>query len=101
MKKSSSGSRDIKKNKKNSVDVREYLKEDQQKKQDVKIPIKQSHGKNRSGINKDQLEVNPKDLNLLFYNFNTNGEKDDSDRIIEEQEELEDDFDLGPTDCKF
>ena len=100
VKKSSSGARNIKNNKNLSVDVREYFNEGKPSK-DFKIPIRQSHGENRRGNSNIQLATNPEDLNLLFYNFNMKNDNEDSDRILEEQEELEDDFDLGPTNCRL
>uniref|UniRef100_A0A7S3K7F0 Uncharacterized protein n=1 Tax=Euplotes crassus TaxID=5936 RepID=A0A7S3K7F0_EUPCR len=93
--KSSSGMRNLKNNKNFSVDVREYFHEGKSG-TDFKIPIEQNHGKNRRGLSKDQLNSNPEDLNLLFYNFHSSNENLDG-KIIEEQEELEDDLILGPT----
>lgn len=99
MKKSSSGAKNIIHNKNLSVDVREYFNEGNPQNRDFKIPIKQNHGNNRREVSQGKLNTNPEDLNLLFYNFNIDNELDTSGRIIEEQEELEDDFDLGPTNC--
>ena len=90
--------RNLKNNKNLSVDVREYF-QDAQEGSDFKIPIEQNHGKTRRGVSKDQLNSNPQDLNLLFYNFHS-GSEDRDGQIMEEQEEFEDDFSLGPTNCK-
>ena len=103
VKKSSSGFRNIKNTKNLSVDVREYFTDGKRQSDEFAIPIEQDHGKNRRGISREQLEENPEDLNLVFYNFNS-GSKEKlgkSSRIMEEEEELEDDFDLGPTNCKY
>ena len=103
VKKSSSGFRDIKNSKNFSVDVREYFHEGAKKKEDFKIPITQNHGKNRRGLNKNQLESQPEDLTLLFYNFNNNSREriSKAGKIPEEQPEFEEDFELGPTNCKI
>lgn len=102
VKKSSSGFRNIKNSKNFSADVREYFNEGAKQNEDFKIPITQNHGKNRRGLSNNQLESKPEDLNLLFYNFNGNS-KDRISRagkILEEQPEFEEDFELGPTSCK-
>ena len=91
--------RNLKNNKNFSVDVREYF-QDGSNAPDLKIPIEQNHGKSRRGLSKDQLNPNPEDLNLLFYNFHSSNENLD-EQIMEEQEEFEDDLTLGPTNCKL
>jgi hypothetical protein len=69
--------------------------------QNFKIPITQSHGKNRRGLSNEQMGTNPEDLNLLFYDFNNvNKNVGAAGEIFEEQPEFEEDFELGPTNCK-
>lgn len=103
VKKSSSGFRNIKNSKNFSADVREYFNDGVKQKEDFKIPITQNHGKNRRGLSNNQLDSKPEDLNLLFYNFNCNSNDRISreGRILEEQPEFEEDFELGPTNCKL
>jgi hypothetical protein len=103
VKKSSSGFRNMKNSKNFSVDVGEYFNDAVKPVEDFKIQINQNHGKNRRGLNKNQLESEPEDLNLLFYNFNgdSNDRLGKGGKIPEEQPEFEEDYELGPTNCKY
>lgn len=103
VKKSSSGFRNIKNSKNFSVDVGEYFNDAVKPVEDFKIQINQNHGKNRKWLNKNQLGSEPEDLNLLFYNFNSdsNDRLSKAGKIHEEQPEFEEDYELGPTNCEY
>ena len=103
VKKSSSGFQNMKNSKNFSVDVREYFNDAVKPVEDFKIQINQNHGKNRRWLNKNQLDSEPEDLNLLFYNFNSdsNDRLSKAGKIHEEELEFEEDYELGPTNCEY